>query len=315
MIAFTHVKKFILEDVSFYLPAGTVAGLIGASGSGKTTFLKLCCGLLSPAKGQVYTLRQNPVSERKVLGRVLGAYFTDIPVLYGEDTVYENFRTIQLIHQMSEESFSRTYAELSQRLGFRAYEQVRVKELSLGQRKRAELGAVLMPHPRLLLFDEPTNGLDTEAKEAFQKIIAERAENGASILLTSHDMGEISQMCSRIALLEKGKLLYYGGREALQRRYKPIERLELNLCGRLPDLEDLPAEKYVIDGNHLILYYHAGHVTAAEILGLILPQTEVSEITVHKPELREVILQVMDTHRRSTAADFHPAQEERKTSL
>ena len=289
MISFVKVSKFILSDMSIHIQKGLLTGLIGASGSGKTTFMKLACGLLEPAQGHVYTLRSEPVTNRQKLGRDLGAFFTEIPALQSEETVIGNYENLKIIHRMQEGEFQKEYEGLSKRLGFHLFAQEKVKNLSLGQRKRAELGAVLLHRPRVLLFDEPTNGLDENAKAVFREIIKERAREGAAIVITSHDMEEISQMCSRIALLEQGQLLFYGDRESIGKQFAPSDVMELKLCGKLPDLEDLPVEKYLLKENRLTLIYNPNHITAAEILRLILSQTVVEEAAIQKPELKDII--------------------------
>lgn len=292
MICFEQVSKFILSGVNLHIPQGSTVGLIGASGAGKTTFLKLTCGLLLPAAGTVHTLRKPPVKCRKELAGSLGVLLNDIPVLAEYNTVESNFRDLQIIHGLSEAAFQKEYSELSEVLCFRSFEKATIKELSLGERRRAELGALLLPHPKLLLLDEPTTGLDQNAKEALQTLLLKRRQEGMTLVISSHDMGEISSLCERIVLLDKGNLTYYGDKELLLKQFAPMDTLEVTLSGPFPDLEDLPLQNYNLTWNKLTLTYNSNHVTSAEILRHLLKQTSVSAVTTHKSELADVIRRI-----------------------
>lgn len=291
MICLEKVSKFILEDVSLHIPQGAMVGIIGASGAGKTTLLKLICGLLQPEAGQVFTLGRNPLDNRKTIGEAMGSFFPKHSPLQREESVEENLRGLKAIYRISDELFIREYEELSERLGFAGFTGQRLGSLSLG-RRRVELGAVLLHRPKLLLLDEPTTGLDQNGKEALYQLLKERSQEGATIVITSHDMAEVSLLCERIVLLEKGKLYYYGDCDVLLKRYAPMDRMELTITGALPDMEDLPLEKYVFNRNRLTITYNSNHITAAEILRFLLSQTAIREVNIRKPGLADIILQL-----------------------
>lgn len=292
MIGFEKVSKFIISDVTLHIPEGKTVGLIGASGAGKTTLIKLACGLLKPDAGQVYTMRKEPVTQRMQCGRDLGVLFADKPFLHNEDTVAENFESLKHIYGLSAQEFCKDYEMLSEKLRFAEMEGQQVKNLSLGQRRRVEIAAALISHPKLLLLDEPTIGLDADAKQIFYGLIKEKQQEGLTVFITSHNMEEISKMCSRIALLDKGKLLYYGEETQLRRRFAPMDRMYLKIVGRLPDLEDLPLQSYEVEGDILSITYNSNYITAAEILRLILSQTKVAEMKIRKSDLADMIVQM-----------------------
>lgn len=296
MVSFDAVSKFILKDVSIHIPQGETVGLIGTSGAGKTTFIKLASGLLKPERGEIYTLGvsmgQITAQVGRVLGKKIGVLFTDKEMFDKEDSVISNFRSLQISYGLSEEQFIRAYTELAERLGFSKFEKHKVKTLSLGQRRRAELGAVLLHRPELLLLDEPTNGLDANAKEIFRELIDERKKEGMSLVITSHNMADISQLCNRVAILHQGQLIFYGGRERLLRNYAPMDIMHLKLQGKLPDMADLPLQKYEIDNEKLTITYNSNHVSSAEILKCLLEETSVKEVTIRKPDLQDVIFEI-----------------------
>ena len=292
MICFEHVSKFVLSDVSIHIPEGTSVGLIGASGAGKTTFLKLACGLLLPEQGFVRTMRKNPVTHRSELGVSMGTMLNDIPVLADYNSVKSNFDDLRIIYRMSEDRYKEEYRQLADILGFGSYENETVNELSLGQRRRAELGALLLRRPKLLLVDEPTIGLDQTAKESLRTLLTERIKEGMTLVISSHDMGEISALCERIALLDHGRLTYYGDRELLLKRFAPMDTLEVILSGPLPDLEDLPLHSILLNQNKLTLTYNSNHVSSAELLHLLLKKTSFTGVTTYKSELADVIKRI-----------------------
>lgn len=292
MICFEQVSKFILSDVSIYIPEGTSVGLIGASGAGKTTFLKVACGLLLPEQGSVHTLRKDPVKYRSRLGVSIGVMLNDIPVLADYNSVESNFKDLQIIYRMSENEFTKEYNLLADALGFGSYKKETVNSLSLGQRRRVELGALLLRHPKLLLLDEPTISLDQNAKESLRELLTERQKEGMTLVISSHNMGEISALCERIALLDHGTLTYYGDRELLLKRFAPMDTLEITLSGPLPDLEDLPLRSFTLNQNKLTLTYNSNHITSAEILHHILKQTSFAGVSTKKSELADVIKRI-----------------------
>lgn len=292
MICLEQVHKFILSDVSLYIPKGSFVGIIGPSGAGKTTLLKLACGLLQPQAGCVYTMEQDPVRNRKGLGTAVGVFLPQHPILEREETVEENFQSLKIVYSMKEQDFWREYQELAERLGFRELLQERIKNLSLGQRRRVELAAVLLQRPQLLLLDEPTSGLDQNGKDAFYQLLQERNQQGVTIVLTSHNMWEISLLCQRIVLLNSGKMCYYGDRELMMKKYAPMDKMELTISGELPDIEDLPIYKYSLVQDKLTITYNSNHITAAEILRCLLQQTSILEVNIRKPDLSDIILQL-----------------------
>ena len=227
MISFENVSKFVLSDISIYVPEGKTVGLIGASGAGKTTFIKLACGLLSPESGTVRTIGLQPEKERKQLGKMLGILFTDISALKMDDTVAGNFELMQKVYGINKEKFRADYKDLSERLGFAAFENQMVKNLSLGQRRRSEIGAAFVSRPKLLLLDEPTVGLDENAKQVFYELLKEREKEGVTVVFTSHDMAEVSKVCGRIALIDEGRIRYYGEEEQLMKKIAPINKILL----------------------------------------------------------------------------------------
>lgn len=289
MVQLENAGKFILSDVDLYVPEKVAVGLIGESGSGKTTLLKLISGLLAPDKGRISTMGHNPLNYRRKYGRDISAYFAGVPLLGYDDTVRNGYDMLASVYKLKKDAFEKEYRNLAGRLGFGEYDNEILKNLSLGQRVRAELGAALIYHPRLLLLDEPTIGLDQIAKNALRDLLRERVEQGMTLIASSNDMDEISHLCSRIAVLHQGKLEFYGNQHQLRQKYNSLSAMRLRIMGPLPDLGDIPFYKYEINNDVLTLVYSSNYITSAEILRQILRQTSVSEVVVRKSDLGQVI--------------------------
>lgn len=294
MIQLENVSKFILSDISLHVPKGEIVGLVGRSGAGKTTLLRLVCGLLQTDSGRVRTLGHDPVKWRNHYGAEVSTFMTGTPLLNRDDELQQGFELIKAMYHISDEQFEQDYKILSERLDFVKYAGETVKKLSLGQRMRAELGAALLIRPKLLLLDEPSVGLDENGKVALWELLKERCDEGMTVLMTSHDLIAVSRLCSRIALLDSGKLIFYGSEKNLRSRYAPIDVLTVTVQGQLPDLEDIPLKCYSVDGNVLTVSYDSNHISSAEILRLILSQTRVSSVNIRKPNLESIITQVKE---------------------
>lgn len=294
MVYFREAGKYILSEVDFFIPQGVAVGVIGASGAGKTTLLKLVCGLLACDHGMVRTMGKDPVKDRKILAAHLRAYFSELYYFQQDDTVESQFRLMEKLYQLDRKQCREEYGRLDDQFRFTDFLHQRVGRLSTGQRRRVELAALLMGDTDLLLLDEPTNGMDEQGKRAFWEEICRKKEAGTTILFSSHNMAEIGQVCDRILLLDKGNVCYYGDREGLLNRYAPVNQIDIQFSGAIPDMEDLPLLRYSLENDRLRLSYNANHITAAEITKRILEQTSIIRISVTRHDLADVIHSMAD---------------------
>lgn len=282
-------EKTAIKKLSLYIPRGTTVAVIGLSGAGKTTLFKLICGLLAPSEGRVKVRGVNPVKERNHLSDKVSVLFGDHSFLQAEETVLQNMELLRETYRMEKAEWAERLAALEKTLGLQGKRNAVVKELSLGFRRRVELMAAFLRPFEVLLLDEPCIGLDALAKEGFYQLVQQCRKEGKTILISSHNMGEVDALSQRICLLHEGKLLFFGEREQLYRQLVPVNRMEISFAERMPDMQDLPFVRYEQEELQMQISYNANHVTAAEIVQTLMQSGEIKEIAMIHPTLEDVI--------------------------
>lgn len=289
MVLFDHVWKFNLLDVDLHIPKGTVLGVIGSSGSGKTTFLRLASGLLEPYSGHIRICGKDPVSQRKEISSLISVLFANVPVYSDKSTIMEGLLESKTIYGLSDEEFRDNLEHVSDLLAFGSLQASKARDLSLGQKRRAELGMAFLRNVSLYIFDEPCIGLDQNGKEAFKQLAFEKKKEGASLLVSSHDMEEIAGISDRILVLDEGKVFFYGSPEELHKRLIPMEVCTIEYSGRCPDISDIEIEKLTIEKNVMKIWYNSNHVSSREVLERICDTTTVGSVNVRRTGLGEII--------------------------
>ena len=228
-----------------------MVGFLGANGAGKTTTLKMLSGLLTPTSGSAFALGYTPWKREPEFQKKISLVMGQRTQLWWEIPAYETFRLNQAIYGIPEPEFRRHLDELVDLLELGDHLTVPVKKLSLGQRMRAELAAALLHQPKLLLLDEPTIGLDVVMQKKVREFVkAYNRRHGATIMLTSHNMTDVVELCRRVIVIERGRLLYDGPLDRLVERYAdhkiirvrfktPVEASDLKTLGAVVAVEDL----------------------------------------------------------------------------
>ncbi len=281
-----------VDGITASIMAGEAVGYIGANGAGKSTTIKMLTGILIPTSGRVRTCGYNPVPQRRLLAREIGVVFGQRSQLWWDLPLRDSFRILGAIHRMpSIEAASRT-DQLVERLGLAELLDVPVRQLSLGERMRGEVAAALVHRPRLLVLDEPTIGLDMISKERLRHfLLAERAEFGTTLLLTTHDMGDIERLCERVLVVDHGRLVFDGTLSSLAARVALQRVLVVDLPGPTPDLH-VTAATHIgseLAGQRQRLAFSPHETTAARVLAEVSGKAEVIDLTLEEPAIEDIV--------------------------
>jgi ABC-2 type transport system ATP-binding protein len=278
-----------VDDLSFTIAEGEVVGFLGPNGAGKTTTLKMLSGLLHPSGGQLQVLGYTPFERRNDFLRQITLVMGQKQQLIWDLPAIETFEVNRAIYEIPDDQYRQTVAELTELLNLEPLLTKQVRKLSLGERMKCELAAALLHRPKVLFLDEPTIGLDVTMQANVRKFIAEyNTRHRATVLLTSHYMADVTALCKRIIVIDRGKLLYDGDFQALVERVaphkivrvkmqEPIERAVLERYGRIDTLDG-------VEGSLLV-----GRDETSRIAARLLSDLPIVDVTIEEPPVEEII--------------------------
>ena len=281
-----HIEA--LSDASFTIEQGELVGLIGPNGAGKSTTVKLLTGILTPTGGSCIVDGRTPWENRKEHVRHLGAVFGQRTQLWWDVPIRDSFLLLRDIYGIDNATWQKRLDALVDALELSEFLNAPLRQLSLGQRMRAELCGSLLHAPKLLFLDEPTIGLDAVSKLKLRAFLKEENQrNGTTILLTTHDMEDMLALCSRVMVLGHGRLLYDGALDALLKQYDTVHTLRV-IFEEAPNMAALPAD-VKRDGDACILTYEPAVTPTSELLPQILAAGRVREMTLKEQNVDELI--------------------------
>ena len=221
------IKKAV-DDISFTIDDGEVVGYIGANGAGKSTTIKMMTGILTPTSGEIRVNGIIPYEDRKKNAYDIGVVFGQRTQLWWDLPLSESFTLLKEIYEVDDESYNERMKFLSEVLDLEEFMLSPVRTLSLGQRMRADLAAALLHNPKIIYFDEPTIGLDVVVKEKVREAIKKIKETyGTTIILTTHDLSDIEELCNRIIIIDKGVKIYDGSLDEIKQKYGYMTTVEI----------------------------------------------------------------------------------------
>lgn len=290
-----------VDALTVRVEVGEAVGYIGANGAGKSTTIKMLVGILVPTAGSVRTCGFRPVPDRKRLVREVGVVFGQRSQLWWDLPVRESFRILAAIHALGPDRERARTDELVERLEMGEFWSTPVRQLSLGQRMRAEVAAALLHSPRLVILDEPTIGLDVLSKQRLRELlVAERREHGTTLLLTTHDMGDVERLCDRVLLVDRGRLAFEGTLAGLSRTVGAERVLVVDLAAPGEDLTGVEGTRHLgSEGGGLRqrLAFDAQTTTAAKVLTAVAARAEVVDLAVEEPDVEDVVRRVYAARR------------------
>ncbi len=299
-----------VKDITFQIPQGEICGYIGENGAGKSTTIKMLTGILVPTSGYMNVNGFVPFKEREKFVRGIGVVFGQRSQLWWDIGVIESFRLLRKVYRVPEADFRSRLDELVERLQLGELLNRPVRKLSLGQRMRCELVASLLHDPSILFLDEPTIGLDivvkTEIREFLKKV---NREQGTTILLTTHDLQDIEALCSRVIMLDDGRIIYDGSLEELKSRWSKGREIRFQF-GSEPDpaalrerTSDLGGVAWTIGGDLTAAMWLPHSVNVSEALARVVGgAADIRDIQIVETNTDEIVREIYSSGSASRAA-------------
>jgi ABC-2 type transport system ATP-binding protein len=278
-----------VTDVTFDIHAGEIVGFLGPNGAGKTTTLKMLAGLLYPTSGHATVMGYTPWKRQNEYLRSISLVMGNRNQLNWDIPAMDSFLVNQVIYEIPKTEFRRTLDELVELLDLGDLITKPVRSLSLGERMKCELAASLLHRPRVLFLDEPTLGVDVTMQGRIRKFVSEyNRMTGATVLLTSHYMADVTALCKRVVVIHHGKLLYDGNLEELADRILPFKiiRLDFTDAGAGTDLTRY-GDTVEISGPKAVL--RVPRADTPSIVSRLLAEAPVADLTVEDPPIEDVI--------------------------
>jgi ABC-2 type transport system ATP-binding protein len=279
-----------VEDISFGIGAGEAVGYLGPNGAGKSTMIKMLTGILVPSSGRVEVLGRNPSANRIANARDIGVVFGQRSQLWWDLPVRDSFDLHGRIYRVEQGRFQARQTMLVEMLEIGDYLDRPVRQLSLGQRMRAEMAMALLHEPKLLFLDEPTIGLDVMAKDVVRRFLSEvNRQDGVTIILTTHDLQDIEQICPRLIMVDEGKLLFDGRTDKLHSSFGARRRLTLHFEQDPGELGLLGVELVEARGKTREYLVDDPDRSLVEIIGEIGSRGQLRDVRLEEPDIEEVI--------------------------
>lgn len=284
-----------VDDVSFSIAPGEIVGFLGPNGAGKTTTLKMLAGLLHPTGGDARVLGRVPWRREREYLRNISLVMGNRNQLMWDIPAMDSYLVNQAVYQIPEAQFRATLDELIAILDLETLLKKPVRGLSLGERMKCELAAALLHRPSVLFLDEPTLGVDVTMQTRIRQFIAQHNQkHGATVLLTSHYMADVTALCKRIIVIHHGRLLYDGDLSALADRMAPFKRVQFDMESA-EAAERASSYGEVIEREEAKITFRVPREKTSEVVAQLLADFPVVDMTVEDPPIEDVIEQVFQT--------------------
>jgi viologen exporter family transport system ATP-binding protein len=286
-----------LVDVSFSLESGELLAFIGPNGAGKSTTVKILSGILRPTSGRVEVGGIVPYDDRVRHVARIGVVFGQRSQLWWDLPVLDGFDLLADIYRVEPARYRRRRDELVAMLRLEPLLAQPVRQLSLGQRMRAEFAAALLHDPAILFLDEPTIGLDAPSKLAVREFVRRlNREEGVTVLLTTHDMHDVEALAERVIVIGQGRLLTDGPFESLRAGVLAERRLYIDFADPAPELKMRGVTVRTRTERSLELAFDPAHIATPKLIAAIATKYAVEDIHVDEPAIEEVITRFYDLH-------------------
>ena len=285
----TAIEVRAVDGLSFSIARGEMVGLLGPNGAGKSTTVKMLTGILVPTSGTLRVAGLEPSASRTTLARRIGVVFGQRSGLWWDLPLRDSFALLRRIYDVPADRHKAALAEFVELLDLEPLLDVPVRALSLGQRMRGEIAAALLHEPELLYLDEPTIGLDVVSKARLREFLRRiNAERGTTVVLTTHDLGDVEHVCRRVLVVDHGRLVFDGSLADLRRLDGSNRTVVVDLADTAPPVEVEGATVTRVDGPRQWLSLPAG-ASAAPVVARLATSYPLVDLAIQEPDIEDVI--------------------------
>ncbi|MGK5641838.1 ABC transporter ATP-binding protein [Streptomyces sp. URMC 126] len=279
-----------VDGISFRVPRGEIVGYIGPNGAGKSTTIKMLTGILMPSGGRLRVAGIDPTRDRTRLARRIGVVFGQRTTLWWDLPLRDSYGLVRRMYRIPDARYRANMERCVDLLDLGDLLDVPVRQLSLGQRMRGDIAAALLHDPDVLYLDEPTIGLDVVSKAKVRGFLRDlNAERGTTVLLTTHDLTDIEQLCGRVMVIDHGRLVYDGALDGLHTVGESERMLVVDLEHELPPIDDIPGTRVDrVEGPRQWLAFPAAR-SAAPIVAAVAERYPLVDLSVREPDIEQVI--------------------------
>ena len=283
-----------VDNINFNIEEGELVGYIGENGAGKSTTIKMLTGLLTPTTGKVLVNGIVPNEKRIENNKNIGAVFGQKTQLWWDLPVIESFRLIKKMYKIPENEYRKNLKKFTEILELEELLEKQVKNLSLGQKMRCEIAATFIHNPKIVYLDEPTIGLDVLVKENIRKFIKDiNKEKKTTVILTTHDLKDIEDVCDRIILLDKGKIIYDGEKQKFKDTYGKYVTAEFIVSSKNEEIKQLSNAEILEEiQNKLKVKFMHDETTIVKIMNEISNHCKIEDIHMKEAELEDILKEV-----------------------
>lgn len=297
-----YIEKNALSNIDLNINEGEIIGLIGSNGAGKTTLTKILSGIIHPSSGIVKVMGHNPWDRKNEYRQIMSVIMGQKAQLWWDLPAMDGFLLLREIYQIPHRKFYDNIEYLSELLNVKEQLTIQVRRLSLGERMKVELMAALLHSPKIVFLDEPTIGLDLSAQKAVRRFIKEyRKEFNPTMILTSHYMEDIEELCPRICILKEGKSIYDGKLKALHTKYISDKIIKAHLKDEA-DLNKIitqfPKELGEIKSVNKEIIIQTPPDLTMDAAKFLLNNSVVSDLTISEEEIGNIIEKIIQEEKK-----------------
>jgi ABC-2 type transport system ATP-binding protein len=282
--------KRAVDNISFNLERGELVGYVGPNGAGKSTTIKMLAGILVPTSGTITVDGKIPHLNRKQNAMHIGVVFGQRSQLYWDLPMEDTFELYKKMYKIDNQRFRRNVDFYIELLEMQEFLRRPVRQLSLGQKMRADLAVALLHDPEIVYLDEPTIGLDVVAKSRIRRFIKEvNKEKKTTVILTTHDMDDIEQICTRLIMIDKGQMIYDGTLEAFKERYGEGHMLTVDFADERVKIDDSRLKVIKEEGPRKWIVFKKQDIGIAEAVTLITRKYNITDLNLKEPDIEEIV--------------------------